>query len=217
LRLLLIEDDHDLSSIIGKALRESEFTVDAAFDGNEGLRKAHDEDYDVIVMDLMLPGIDGFTILQTLRQTKTTPVLVLTARDATADRIKGLNHGADDYLTKPFELEELVARLRALVRRSSNKPNPVVTIRDIRIDTASRDVFRNGERVAMTAKEYAILHLLLMRRGELVTRSMIYDSVYGEQDSSLSNVVDVYIANIRKRLGSDLIETRRGEGYIIRA
>lgn len=217
MRLLLVEDDFELSRVISRALRDSEFAVDTASDGVEGLFKAQNEDYDVIILDLMLPRMDGSSVLRKLRQTKKTPVLILTARDAAADRIDGLNMGADDYVTKPFDLEELVARIRALVRRSSNHPNPIIELGDIKVDTASREVFRSDDLVPLTAKEYTILHLLLMRRGELVSRAMIYDRVYGEQDDSLSNVVDVYIANIRKRLGAELIETRRGEGYIIRA
>ncbi len=216
-RLLLIDDEPDLTEVIGKAMRECEFSVDVAFDGKTGLTKAQGEDYDAILLDLMLPGLDGASLLETLRQTKKTPVLVLTARDAKADKIHGLNLGADDYLTKPFDMDELIARVRALIRRSANQPAPLIRIRDIEVDTVSRAVSKQGRHVSLTAKEYAILNLLLLHRGQLVTRSMIYDRVYGDQDDTLSNVVDVYMANLRKKLGSDLIETRRGEGYIVRA
>ena len=160
--------------------------------------------------------MDGATVLKTLRESRKTPVLVLTARDTQQDKILGLNLGADDYVTKPFDLEELIARVRALVRRSANQPAPVLTIMDIEVDTTRRQVSRDGKDVSLTGKEYAILHLLLLRRGQLVTRAMIYDHVYGDQDDSLSNVIDVYIANLRRKLGSDLIVTRRGEGYLIR-
>ena len=216
MRLLLVEDERDLSSVMAKSLRAFEFSVDVAHDGRTGLHKAQAEDYDVILLDLMLPNMDGRSVLSELRKTKKTPVLVLTARDTQQDKIAGLNLGADDYVTKPFDVEELVARVRALIRRSANQPAPIVRIRDIEVDTARRFVSQNGHEVSLTGKEYAILHLLLMRRGQLVTRTMIYDHVYGEHDDSLSNVVDVYISNLRRKLGSELIDTRRGEGYVIR-
>ncbi|TWU15477.1 response regulator transcription factor [Allorhodopirellula heiligendammensis] len=217
MRLLLIEDDNDLSEVTARALREYEFSVEVAYDGAMGVHKAQNEEYDLIMLDLMLPIMGGTDVLRTLRETMPTPVLILTARDATESKIEGLNLGADDYLTKPFDLDELIARVRALIRRSASKPAPVIQIGDIEVNSVSREVYKQGMLVPLTAKEYAILHLLLIRRGELVTRGMIYDRVYGEQDNTLSNVVDVYIANLRKRLGSNLIETRRGEGYIIRA
>lgn len=215
-RVLIIEDEPDLASVVAKVLRECSFAVDVTFDGNDGLFKAQSEDYDAIVLDLMLPGMGGTSVLRALRQSKRTPVIVLTARTSQQDKIDGLNLGADDYLTKPFDIDELVARLRALIRRSANHPQPIVRIGDIEVDTTSCTVSKHGERVALTGKEYAILHLLLLHRGKLVTRTMIYDRVYGERDESLSNVVDVYVSNLRKKLGTDLIETRRGEGYIVR-
>ncbi len=216
MRLLLIEDEPDFADVIAKSLRECEFAVDIASDGEVGLFRAQTEDYDAILLDMMLPSMDGATVLKTLRESRKTPVLVLTARDTQQDKILGLNLGADDYVTKPFDLEELIARVRALVRRSANQPAPVLTIMDIEVDTTRRQVSRDGKDVSLTGKEYAILHLLLLRRGQLVTRAMIYDHVYGDQDDSLSNVIDVYIANLRRKLGSDLIVTRRGEGYLIR-
>jgi two-component system OmpR family response regulator len=215
-RILLIEDEPDLTQVIAQALRECEFSVDVALDGATGLRKAQQDDYDAIVLDLMLPRLDGAAVLKTLRETSKTPVLILTARDSKADKINGLNLGADDFVTKPFDLDELIARVRALIRRAANHPAPVVRVHDLEIDTASREVLKQGRVVPLTRKEYAILQLLVLHQGQLVTRSMIYDRVYGEQDDTLSNVVDVYVANLRKKLGPDLIETRRGEGYIIR-
>lgn len=216
MRVLLIEDEPDLANVVAKSLEECEFVVDTASDGVDGLHKAESEEYDVILLDLMLPGMDGAAVLKQLRKTKKTPVLMLTARDTQQDKITGLNLGADDYVTKPFDLDELIARVRALIRRSASEAAPVIRIRDIELDTVQRTVRRNGEAISLTAKEYAILNLMLLRRGELVTRAMIYDHVYGDHDDSLSNVVDVYIANIRRKLGADLIETRRGEGYVIR-
>jgi two-component system, OmpR family, response regulator len=216
MRVLIIEDEPDLVDVIRKSLQESGYSVDAALDGADGLHKAVGVDYDAIILDLMLPQISGSEVLARLRMAKSTPVLVLTARDATADKIRGLNLGADDYLTKPFDLEELVARLGALIRRAKSHPSPLVTVGDIELDTAARVVRRQGEPVELAGKEFAILELLVLNRGKLVTRSMIYEHVYGEDDDTLSNVVDVYICNLRKKLGGDLIHTRRGEGYIVR-
>jgi two-component system OmpR family response regulator len=216
MKVLLVEDEEDLLHVTATALRESGFSVDLARDGMEGLVKAETADYDAIVLDLMLPRMDGWEVLSRLRQSKTTPVLILTARDALADRVEGLNRGADDYLTKPFELEELIARLRALIRRSAGSPSPIVEVAGVQIDTAARTVTKRGEVVELSAKEYALLELLALHRGRLVTRSMIYEHIYGEEDDTLSNVVDVYVSNLRRKLGSELIETRRGQGYIIR-
>jgi two-component system OmpR family response regulator len=217
MKILLIEDEEDLLQVISIALRENGFSVDLAPDGVQGLAKAQSADYDAIVLDLMLPGIDGWTVLERLRETKPTPVLILTARDAVADRVKGLDHGADDYLTKPFRLEELIARLRALIRRSVGSPSPVLDLGEVTIDTASRTVSKGGNLVELSAKEYALLELLALHRGRLVTRTMIYEHIYVEEDDTLSNVVDVYVSNLRRKLGNTLIETRRGQGYIIRA
>ena len=215
MKVLLVEDEEDLLQVISTALRESGFSVDLAADGAEGLAKAKSEDYDAIVLDLMLPRMDGWTVLTELRKSKTTPVLLLTARDAVADRVEGLNRGADDYLTKPFDLEELIARLRALIRRSAGSPAPVIHLGSVEIDTAARTVTRDAQPVELSAKEYALLELLALHRGRLVTRTMIYEHIYGEEDDTLSNVVDVYVSNLRRKLGSELIETRRGQGYII--
>jgi two-component system OmpR family response regulator len=216
MKVLIVEDEEDLLQVTATALRESGFSVDLARDGLEGLAKGESADYDAIVLDLMMPGLNGWEVLSQLRKNKTTPVLILTARDAVADRVEGLNRGADDYLTKPFELEELIARLRALIRRSAGSPSPIVDLAGVQIDTAARTVTKRGEVVELSAKEYALLELLALHRGKLVTRSMIYEHIYGEEDDTLSNVVDVYVSNLRRKLGSELIETRRGQGYIIR-
>ena len=217
MKILLVEDEEDLLDVVGAALRENGFAVDIAGDGPTGLAKAKANDYDAVVLDLMLPQMDGWTVLSRLRETNSTPVLILTARDAVADRVAGLNRGADDYLTKPFELDELIARLRALIRRSAQMPSPIVEISDVSINTAARTVLKGGRTVELSAKEYALLELLALHRGRLVTRTMIYEHIYGEEDDTLSNVVDVYLSNLRRKLGATLIETRRGQGYIIRA
>ncbi|MBA3483552.1 MAG: response regulator transcription factor [Pirellulales bacterium] len=216
MRVLIVEDEPDLTRVLRQALTESGFSVDTAADGEEGLWKAKQTDYDAVILDLMLPRMQGGEVLRELRESKITPVLVLTARDAPTDKITNLNLGADDYLTKPFDLDELIARVRALIRRSTNHPSPVLRAGEVELDTSARVVRRQGQHVELAVKEYAILELLMMHQDKLVTRTMIYEHVYGEDDGTLSNVVDVYICNLRKKLGGDLINTRRGEGYIIR-
>lgn len=215
MRVLVVEDEVDLARAVRQALVEEGGAVDVAHDGEVGLWNALSWEYDAIVLDLMLPALDGWTVLERLRESKATPVLILTAKDAVPDRVRGLDSGADDYLVKPFSIEELVARVRALVRRAAGKGSPVVEAGDVRIDTAARSVSRGGAPVALSGKEYALLELLALHRGELVTRTRIYDSLYDETDGTCSNVVDVYVANLRKKLGKDLIETRRGQGYVL--
>jgi len=217
LRVLLIEDERDLTKAIELALRESEFTVDLAFDGQTGLAKALSAQYDVIVLDLMLPGLSGEQVLVALRKEKATPVLVLTARDSSFDKTSYLNLGADDYVSKPFDLDELLARIRAIVRRSVNRPAPEIEIDDVVINTSSQSVFKSGQKVYLTAKEYAVLHLLVSHRGEMLSREAIYKRVYGDRDNSFSNVIDVYIAKLRKKLGTEIIVTQRGAGYTVHA
>lgn len=197
-------------------LREEGYYVDTADNGDDALHKGTSWEYDVIVLDVMLPRRDGWSVLSELRRLKkSTPVLMLTARDAVKDRVRGLDTGADDYLVKPFELSELVARVRALIRRSAGKSQSVIDIGNVSIDTTSRTVSVEGNSVALTAKEYCLLEFLAIHRGELVTRTKIYDHLFDECDSSLSNLVDVYVSNIRRKVGRDLITTRRGMGYII--
>src|SRR5687767_8944552 len=214
MRLLIVEDEEDLRKGLEQALREEGYAVDAAPDGKEGLYKAESWDYDAIVLDVMLPGIDGWEILAKLRKTKKTPVLMLTARDGVRDRIRGLDLGADDYLIKPFNLAELIARVRALIRRAASAPNPVVAIDDISIDTAGRQVSLEGEPITLTAREYSLIEYLALRRGKVVSRSELYDHLFAEDDESLSNLLDVHVCNIRKKIGKDFIQTRRGHGYV---
>lgn len=216
MRVLVVEDEADLARAVRKALEEEGFAVDAAPDGESGLFNAESWDYDAIVLDLMLPRLDGREVLRRLRQKKKTPVLILTARDGVADKVAGLNAGADDYLIKPFDLAELLARLRALIRRSAGHPSPILRLGDLELDTAARVIRKKGREVELTPKEYALVELLLLNRGKLVSRTMIYDHIYDETDDSLSNVVDVYVSNLRRKLGKDFVETRRGEGYIVR-
>ena len=215
MRVLVVEDEAELARAVRKALEEEGFSVDVAVDGETGLFNALSWDYDAIALDLMLPKLDGWQVLRRLRAKKDTPVLILTARDAEVDKVKGLNTGADDYLTKPFGLDELLARLRALIRRAARHPAPSIRLGDVEIDTAARTVRKGGKAVELAPKEYAILELLALRRGTLVTRTMIYDHVYDEDGDTLSNVVDVYVAALRRKLGKEFVKTRRGEGYIV--
>ena len=215
MRLLLIEDEADLLASLAKALREEGYAVDTAADGEEGLYKAKEISYDAVVLDVMLPRMDGWDVLGHLRKSKRTPVLMLTARDAARDRVRGLDAGADDYLVKPFDLKELFARLRAIIRRSAGQTVNVIELGGAVIDTASRRVTLSGDPVALTAREYCLLEFLALHRGETVTRTALYEHLFDEDDDSLSNLLDVHVSNLRKKLGHGLIETRRGHGYCI--
>jgi two-component system OmpR family response regulator len=215
MRLLVVEDEPDLQNLLARALRGQGYAVDTADDGEQGLYKAQTWDYDAIVLDWMLPKVDGLSLLRELRRKKRTPVLLLTARDATDDRVSGLDSGADDYLVKPFEIKELLARLRAIIRRSSGITSNIISIGEIQIDTGSHIVRRNGEAILLTAREYALVELLVLRRGKLVTRQVLYDHLFDENDDTLSNLIEVHVSNVRKKLGKDFISTRRGAGYIV--
>jgi two-component system OmpR family response regulator len=215
MRILVIEDEPELLRVVAQALREAGYAVDEAADGEEGLYKASSWDYDAVVLDLMLPVLDGWQLLQRFRKNKKTPVLVVTARDSVNDRVRGLDLGADDYLVKPFELTELFARLRALIRRSVGQATPVVALGDVTVDMRTRSVARGGKPVRLTAREYSLVELLALYKGELVTRTQIYEHLFDENDDSLSNLVDVHVKNVRKKLGKDFIVTRRGQGYAV--
>ncbi len=221
MRVLVVEDHKPLAKNLVRGLEEEGFAVDVAYDGEEGDFKARSAEYDVVVLDLMLPKKDGLTLLQGWRKDGLkTQVLVLTARGSLDDKVRGLDTGADDYLTKPFELEELFARLRALIRRGYQVKDSTLRVHDLEIDTASRTVKRGGQAVHLTPREYALLEFLAFHRGRVVTRSMIWEHLYDEQDESTSNVVDVYIRYLRNKIdkGFDppLILTRWGEGYLLR-
>lgn len=216
MRILVVEDEKKVARFIQQGLEEEHYAVDISHDGNEGLRMAQSGSYDVIVLDVMLPGKDGVAVTHELRSGRiTTPILMLTAKTSTEDKVAGLDSGADDYLTKPFELAELFARLRAVIRRSAGKPNSVAHIGDVQIDTVRKCVSKDGQLVCLTPREYALVEFLTLHRGELVTRSMLYDHLFDEDDDSLSNLVDVHVSNVRKKLGKDFIVTRRGQGYLL--
>jgi two-component system OmpR family response regulator len=215
MRLLVVEDEPDLLSSLARALREEGYAVDTAADGEEGIYKAESSDYDAVVLDVMLPKLDGWEVLRKLRAMKKTPVLMLTARDQARDRVRGLDTGADDYVIKPFDLSELLARLRALIRRSAGQTRNIIEIGNAVIDTASRSIFLAEKPIALTAREYALVEFLALHRDEVVTRTALYEHLFDEDDSTLSNLLDVHVSNIRKKLGADFIVTRRGHGYCI--
>ena len=222
MRVLVIEDYEPLRTALVKSLRENHFSVDQSDDGREGLHRASTGEYDLIVLDLMLPGLDGFEVLTQLRAGgHDTHVLILTARDQVDDRVRGLDLGADDYLVKPFAMKEFLARARALVRRSYVRKSPLLEIGHLSIDTNDHTVLIDGQSVELTAKEYALLEYLAMRVDQVVSRLDIWEHVYDARSDSTSNVVDVYISYLRKKLEREgqpkLIHTRRGEGYMLSA
>jgi two-component system OmpR family response regulator len=215
MRILIVEDEPDLLASLAQALREEGYAVDTANNGADGLFNAQSYDYDAIVLDVMLPQMDGWEVLKRLRQTKKTSVLMLTARDQTRDRVRGLDIGADDYVIKPFDLEEIFARLRALIRRTGNHTTNLIEIGEVRIDTAARNVSLGNKPVELTAREYTLVEFMALHRGEVVTRTQLYEHLFDENDSTLSNLLDVHVSNVRKKLGADFIVTRRGHGYCI--
>ena len=218
MKILLIEDERDLASAVTRALADEGISCTAAHDGDEGLYQAREGGYDAIVLDLMLPGQSGWDVLATLRsEGVAVPVLILTALDDLGDRVRGLNLGADDYLTKPFAVAELVARLGAIVRRAAGHSGPVLIVGDVHLDLSARRVYRAGEELPVTGREYAILEMLARHRGEVVSRTAIWEHLYRDDDDIASNTIDVHVAALRRKLGAELIQTRRGLGYLIDA
>ena len=217
MRALVVEDYAPVRDAVQEGLTQAGFAVDAAANGEDGLWFAEQHPYDVVVLDIMLPKLDGLEVLRRLRAKGIAhPVLLLTAKDTVEDRVKGLDLGADDYLVKPFAFAELLARVRALVRRRYATTNPVLQITDLAIDTAKRSVTRGGATITLSAREYALLEHLAVRGGEIVTRTEIWEHVYDFRSEVQSNVVDVYIGYLRKKLGQPpLIHTRRGQGYVL--
>jgi len=215
MRLLVIEDQAELRRLLIGILEEEGYAVDAAADGAEGLAKALSWTYDAILLDVMLPKIDGWKVLEELRETHHTPVLILSARDALSDRVLGLDLGGDDFVTKPFERVELLARLRALIRRSAGRTRSTVEIGDLILDMRSQTVHRGEEPIPLTAREYGLFQYLALHRGKVVSRTELFDHLFDENDEAASNLLDVYVSYLRKKLGADVIETRRGQGYVI--
>ncbi len=221
MRTLVIEDDSKLQKLLRRGLTEEGFSVDVAGDGEEGLYMAETESYDAIVLDLMIPKVPGIKVLETLRSKgMQTPVLILTARDGSADKVAGLNQGADDYMTKPFTFEELIARLRALIRRTHRVTDSVVKVGDLQIDFSARTVVRGGKSIDLPAKQYALLELLALNKGKIVTRTQIYEKIYDYDSDTLSNVVDVHMCRLRDLIDrgfkTPLIHTVRGQGYVLK-
>jgi DNA-binding response OmpR family regulator len=220
MRVLVVEDYAPLARSVTQGLREAGYAVDLAADGEEGLWYAEDNAYDAIILDLMLPKLDGLSVLRRLRE-KEIPasVLILTARDRVADRVAGLDAGADDYLVKPFAFDELLARVRALIRRRYKVQDGLIKVADLEVDTIGRTVRRSGRGISLSGREYALLEYLALRRGQVVTRAEIWEHVYDFAADPSSNVVDVYIGYLRKKLDHDftpkLIHTRRGQGYLL--
>jgi two-component system OmpR family response regulator len=207
MRVLVVEDEPDLLASLLQGVREEGYAADGAADGDDGWFKAESYEYDAIILDIMLPGMDGWEVLRRLRQAKKkTPVLMLTARDAVRDRVRGLDLGADDYVVKPFDVAEVLARLRALIRRSASLAQPRIELGPVEIDTAARTITREGQPVILTAREYALVEFLALHRGKVVTRTMLYEHLFDE-----------HVSNVRKKLGHVFIATRRGHGYWIEA
>jgi DNA-binding response OmpR family regulator len=221
MRILLVEDEESLASIIKKGLEEENYNIDVCHDGETGLSMGESLVYDGIILDLMIPGLDGISLLNALRDRAiVTPVLILSARDTLEDKIKGLDTGADDYLTKPFEFDELLARLRALIRRGAPEKRAVLKVHDLEVDTASREVKRGGEVIQLTAKEYMLLEYLVFNKNIALSRAKIAEHIYDMSAHRESNVIDVFVNSLRNKLNEghqqQLIETVRGIGYILK-
>ena len=222
MRLLVAEDHPKLARSIAGGLREEGYSVDLTFDGIEAAHLLSSNQYDCVVLDIMLPGKEGWAVLDELRQGgNRAPVLCLTARDAPEDRVKGLNLGADDYLIKPFDWDELLARVRALIRRTHGQASTLIRIGDLEINTLSKTVKRGGTAIALSAREYALLHYLALRAGQVVSRTDVWEHLYDQEEELSSNVVDVYIGYLRNKIDKPfevkLIQTRRGHGYMLAA
>lgn len=221
MRILVVEDEHKLAEYLRKGLTEHGFVVDVARNGIDGRHLGLEGEYDLVILDVMLPGIDGFSVLAAVRKRHGMPVLMLTARDRVEDRVRGLQEGADDYLVKPFAFSELLARVRALLRRSAQAPSEPNTLRlaDLELDLVRRKAWRGGERLALTAKEFSLLALLLQRQGEILARTTLAEQVWDMNFDSDTNVVEVAIRRLRAKLDdpfpTKLLHTVRGMGYVL--
>lgn len=221
MRILIVEDEKKVASFIKKGLEEEYFSVDIAYNGKEGLEYATNEEYDLLLLDVMIPYIDGLTLTRELRKRKlTTPILLLTVKDSTQAKVEGLDAGADDYLTKPFAFEELTARIRALLRRNENQKMSVLTIGDLTIDLLAHKVTRSGVEIILTPKEFSILEYLMRNKNKIVSRTKLIEHVYDYHFDTETNIVDVYINKLRAKVDQNhdkqLIHTVRGVGYTIK-
>jgi DNA-binding response OmpR family regulator len=220
MKVLVVEDETRLAGIVKQGLEENSFSVDVSHDGEEGLYMVETYPYDAVLLDVMLPGRDGLAILRELRSKKIdVPVLIITARGETGDKIEGLNAGADDYIAKPFDFSELLARLKSVIRRAKGKPSPLVVVDDLMVDTNARTVKRAGREIRLSATEYGILEYMVLNEGRVISRTELTDHVYGTDSDRDSNVIDVYVRYLRRKLdiGSkrQLIHTARGAGYVL--
>lgn len=222
MRILVVEDEPKVASFIRQALEEESYAVDICGDGSEGVDLAQGVSYDLVILDLMLPGLPGLEVLKALRSAKVkTPVLILTARSEVDQRVKGLDAGADDYLTKPFAIEELIARVRALLRRAGGEPTAILQVDDLTLNPVTHEVARDGQSIELTTKEYALLEYMMRNTGRVLTRAMISEHVWDLDFDTFTNVIDVYISYLRNKIdrGRDrkLIHTIRGSGYVLKA
>lgn len=216
MRLLLIEDDLMIGEAVLDLLRDEDYAVDWVKDGDMALTALEGQTYDLLLLDLGLPKRDGLSVLRKLREKKDrTPVLITTARDAVAQRVEGLDAGADDYMVKPYDLDELLARIRALIRRAVGRAEPIYEHRGVSIDPVSREVIANGQAVVLSAREWAVLQLLMARPGVVFSRKQLEEKLYSWKDEVSSNAIEVYIHGLRKKLGMNLIQNVRGVGYML--
>jgi two-component system response regulator MprA len=217
--ILVVDDDPKISSVVSRGLRFEGYTVQVALDGQEALRIARSDPPDLVIMDVMLPGMDGLEVTRRLRRGTNVPILMLTARDAVPDRIAGLDSGADDYLVKPFDFDELLARVRALLRRAYPQNDETLSFADLQLDTGTREAYRNGRRIDLTTREYELLLLFMRHPRQVLTRDQIFEQVWGDADVE-SNAIEVHIARLRDKLEANdesrLIQTIRGAGYALR-
>ena len=221
MRILVVEDERKVASFIKRGLEAANYAVDVEHDGKAGLNRLLSGDYDLVILDVMLPGLDGLSLMKEIRQRQVSvPVLLLTARVTVADRVMGLDLGADDYLTKPFAFEELLARVRALLRRGTTGAATVLAVADLKLDPVTREVTRGNKRIELTSKEFALLEFLLRRRDQVLSRAVIAQHVWGVNYDTFTNVIDVYVNYLRKKIDSGfepkLIHTVRGAGYVLK-
>lgn len=221
MHILIVEDEKKVASFIQRGLAAEHYSVDVAYDGEEGLTRLFDGEYDLVILDVMLPKRDGLSLLREARaRGAQLPILLLTARDTLLDKVAGLNQGADDYLTKPFAFEELLARVRALLRRGAPSQPATLTVADLSLDPVTRQVTRAGKKIELTAKEFALLEFFLRHPGRVLSRVLIAQHVWGVDFDTFTNVIDVYVKYLRKKIDADfepkLIHTVRGAGYVLK-
>lgn len=215
MKILVVEDEDDLRGGLKQSLIEQGYAVDTAADGEEATHLALENSYDAIILDVVLPRLDGWAVLREIRRRKKTPVIMLTSRSARNDIIQGLDRGADDYLTKPFDLREVHARVRAVIRRSKGHADPILNFGRVLLDSGKKLVMLDQEVIDLTHREYSLVEYLAFRRGDVVSRTELYEHLFADDDESMSNLLDVHVCNVRKKIDRDFIQTRRGHGYFL--